>query len=76
MNATDTAENFSKCLSENLNFTIPLCIVFCGSIISNLGLVIKLIMSRQNTNILEKEIEITNIFPRDRSKSDELSTKE
>ena len=73
MNAT---ENFSKCLSNNLNFTIPLGIVFITSIISNLVLSIKLVMSQNNTDILEKEIEITNLFPRDRSKSDDLSTKE
>ena len=73
MNAT---ENFSKCLSNNLNFTIPLGIVFITSIISNLVLSIKLVMSQNNTDILEKEIEITNLFHRDRSKSDDLSTKE
>ena len=76
MNATDTVENFSKCLSNNLSFTIPLGIVFSASIIGNLFLTIKLIMSRKNTSILEKEIEITNLFPRDRTKSDDLSTKE
>ena len=76
MNSTDATENFSKCLSNNLNFTIPLGIVFCGSLISNLVLSIKLVMYRKNTNILEKEIEITNLFPRDRTKSDELQTKE
>jgi len=76
MSTTDAGENFSKCLSENLNFTIPLGIVFCGSLISNLVLLIKLVMTQKNSNILEKEIEITNILPRDRSKSDELSTKE
>ena len=69
-------KNFSKCLSNNLNFTIPLGIVFITSIISNLVLSIKLVMSQNNTDILEKEIEITNLFPRDRSKSDDLSTKE
>ena len=76
MNTTDATENFSKCLSNNLNFTIPLGIVFITSIISNLVLSIKLVMSQNNTDILEKEIEITNLFPRDRSKSDDLSTKE
>ena len=69
-------ENFSKCLGDNLNFTIPLGIVSGISLVSNLFLVVKLIMSQKNTDILEKEIEITNLFPRDRSKSDDLSTKE
>jgi len=76
MNITNTMKNFSKCLGDNLNFTIPSGIVLGISLVSNLFLVIKLIMSQKNTDILEKEIEITNLFPRDRSKSDDLSTKE
>jgi hypothetical protein len=76
MNITNTMKNFSKCLGDNLNFTIPSSIVLGISLVSNLFLVIKLIMSQKNTDILEKEIEITNLFPRDRSKSDDLSTKE
>ena len=66
----DSFGNFSRCISQSADFSIPIGILFGVSVLTNIYLIVR-IKCCKSRDLLEENIELVSVFKKEQ-KSEEI----